>query len=92
MSKQRGTERFVKRFLIWISWAGAIIVVSQLLLALTLPSRSLAETLSNLGRLRTWGLVGIPIMIGIGLVMTTLDTMGVLQRDRWPWEKRKRQV
>jgi len=72
---QKRSIFLVKRFLYWAWWGGVTIVVSQLLVALTLPSRSVSETLRDLSNLRLWELVGLPVMIGGGLLVTLLQTL-----------------
>lgn len=71
--------KITKRFVFWTLWAGITIVVSQLLVALTLPNRTVGETLKNFSNLRTWELVGLPIMVGGGFLLTLLETIGLIK-------------
>jgi hypothetical protein len=81
-SKQTILE-FLKHLIGWMAWAGVTVVIGRFLIALTSPGESVVQLLNDLTNLRSFPTAWLPGMATAGLLMTTLEALGILKRDRF---------
>lgn len=82
MPRKQKVLKFLKHLIGWMAWAGITVVVGRLLTSLMWPGESVLEVLRDLTSLRS--LVGswLPGVATAGLLMTVLEALGILKRDR----------
>ncbi len=77
---------YVFTFLAWMLFSSVVIALTQLLKSLPFPlpgHQSVGETLKDLSNVRTWKLVGLPVMVGAGILGTFLQIV-IMKLNRNP--------